>query len=405
MADDVKVKFGGDFADIAKGAGAAAKYAGNAFMGSLNTFGEGMLSSLSAAVSIENVVSKISEGLKDASEYFAQIAKGAKTSGSSPAEIQRVMALGKPQGISDITTITKALGIYAQNISLASKGSEKHRAVLRELGFTQDEITSGTITATEALAALAKQNEGPQKSHMAANLAALFGGKSGKELKGIVSAGSEYIKDVLNDSKIFSDADIEVTEAAERQRDRDKKLTKNFFRTNQLGIDYSKAMWPILEAARETREQLEKEGRLTADSGPEFIDLMIRKMQAKGFSLKAAAAVLTEMERGTMGDPIKMMGVGGTYPFGSDSGREELRRQLTEKLKKQAAEGPEVEITPRIALTASSLQAIGGGDVNSVMAASYQAEMLDATKQVAENTRKLVEGTTPGAQPPAKAGR
>jgi hypothetical protein len=95
----------------------------------------------------------------------------------------------------------------------------------------------------------------------------------------------------------------------------------------------------------------------------------------------------------------------GQFPFATQEGRDELRKQMLRSISQAESESPEPEITSRIALTASSLQAIGGGDVNSVMAASYQAEMLDATKQVAENTRKLVEGTTPGAQPPAKAGR
>lgn len=404
MSDDVKVKFGGDFADIAKGAGAAAKYAGNAFMSSMEGFSNGMIGSIQSAISVENVVNKIKDGLAEAAEYFKEIGRGAKVSGASPQEIQRVLALGKPQGLSDISTITKALGIYAQNISLAAKGSEKHRAVLRELGFTQDEITAGTITATEALAALARQNEGPDKSHMAANLAALFGGKSGKELKGIVTAGSEYIKETLATTKVFSDAEIEVTEAAERSRERVSKMKKGFFRTAELGVAYQEAMKPIIEAARETREELEKQGALTATSHEKFIDIMIRKMMAKGVSIKAAASILEEMAKGHVENPITAIS-SGTYPFADETGRAELRKQITERLKKAAEETPEAEITSRVALTASSLQAIGGGDVNSVLAASYQAEMLDATKQVAENTRKLVEGASPGAQPPAKAGR
>jgi hypothetical protein len=406
MADDVKVKFGGDFADIAKGAGAAAKYAGNAFMGSMDKFSEGMMGSITSAISVENIVSKIKEGLKEASEYFKEIGKGAKTAGVSPSEVQRVLALGKPQGISSIETISKALGIYSQNISLAAKGSEKHRAVLRELGFTQDEITSGTITATEALAALAKQNEGPQKSHMAANLAALFGGKSGKELKGIVSAGSTYIKDILAEAKIFSDAEVEVTEAAERGRERFAGKSKKVFRSVKVDEDFKYAAGVIADTATETREQMEKEGTLKDDvSGSKFIELMIRKLKAKGFTPKAAGAVLDAMENGLINASLGKSMSMGQFPFATQEGRDELRKQMLRSISQAESETPAPEITSRIALTASSLQAIGGGDVNSVMAASYQAEMLDATKQVAENTRKLVEGTTPGAQPPAKAGR
>ena len=42
-------------------------------------------------------------------------------------------------------------------------------------------------------------------------------------------------------------------------------------------------------------------------------------------------------------------------------------------------------------MSASSLQAIGGGDITSVLAGTYQTSMLDAAKATAENTRRIAE--------------
>lgn len=402
MSDDVKVKFGGDFTDIAKGAGAAAKHAGNMLETSVTNYATGLAGSIGSMFTLESIVEKIQEGFKGAAEYFKEVSRGIKTSGVNAEEFQKIVEMGKPVGMTDIGTISKGLGIFEKNISSAAKGAESYRKVLRELGFSNEEITNGTISATAALQALAKQWESPSlRKNVASNLGTLFGGKSGKEFKPIVQAGSAYINQQLRDAKVFSQAQIEITDAAEREEARRSGRSKKFFKNAEMRLDYEKTLGVMTGALAETQTAFDKAGKKdVAQTSTEFLDAYIENLKGKGVTLRATLEI------------IRSLTEGGEYSHAAERKSIDFRKNIMRALGQRGAKLMQEQVPDlveseigRTALTASSLQAIGGGDVNSVMAASYQAEILDATKQVAENTRKLVEGTTPGAQPPAKAGR
>jgi hypothetical protein len=399
MADDVKVKFGGDFSDIAKGAGAAAKVAGNAMGTSISNFANGLQGSITSALSIENIFSKISEKIDQSREYFKDLNRGIKVTGVSAEEFQDVLQLGKGQGVG-IETITKGLGIFAKNISAAAKGSAPMLAVLKDLDLASDAATASTVTATQALEALAKQSEGPKASHVADNLAKLFGGKSGKELMPIIKAGSAFIAEGVKGSQTFKGSEIEVVAAAARERERKEKKFDKFFRSGEVTESYGLAHKVISDSIRETVTDFEKAGKKDVNKdSEEFVNAYINKLIGKGMTPKAAAE--------TMKHPELNMGFAmpGPYSYGTGFG-ERLEKELESRIKKAAAESlPEIPDS-RIALTASSIQAIGGGDVNSVMAASYQAEMLSTTQSIDASMKRLVENNPFGpAQPPAKAGR
>jgi len=58
--------------------------------------------------------------------------------------------------------------------------------------------------------------------------------------------------------------------------------------------------------------------------------------------------------------------------------------------KKAQPEGPPLLQAAKV-MAASSLQEIGGGDINSVLSGTYQSSMLDAANKTADNTSKLVQ--------------
>ena len=399
MADDVKVKFGGDFADIAKGAGAAAKVAGNAMQTSISNYASGLQGSITSALSLENIFDKISQKIDQSREYFAGLTHGIKTTGANAEQFQTILQLGKGQGVG-IEPITKGLGIFAKNISAAAKGSAPMIAVLNDLGLASDAASASTVTATQALEALAKQAEGPKASHVADNLAKLFGGRSGKELMPIIKAGSAFISEGVKGAQTFKDSEIEVVEAAARERDRKSKKFDKFWRSSEVGESYLLAHKVISDSIRETVTDFEKAGKkdINKDS-EEFVNAYINKLIGKGMSPKAALA--------TMDRPWENRGFAQPGPYSYDA---KFGNRFTDELKRRvaAAEAEKLPETPdnRLALTASSLQAIGAGDVNSVMAASYQVEMLSTTQSIDASMKKLVENNPFGpAQPPAKAGR
>jgi hypothetical protein len=79
---------------------------------------------------------------------------------------------------------------------------------------------------------------------------------------------------------------------------------------------------------------------------------------------------------------------------------QELTKRDTEKAKEKATpEGPPLLQAAKV-MAVSSLQEIGGGDVNSVLSGTYQTSMLDAANKTAENTSKLAQDA--GKIPPSK---
>jgi hypothetical protein len=91
MADDVKVKFGGDFSDMAKGAKAAATHAGNMLETSVTNYATGLAGSIGSMFTLESIVEKIQDGFKGAAEYFKEISRGIKTSGVNAEEFQKIV--------------------------------------------------------------------------------------------------------------------------------------------------------------------------------------------------------------------------------------------------------------------------------------------------------------------------
>jgi len=75
----------------------------------------------------------------------------------------------------------------------------------------------------------------------------------------------------------------------------------------------------------------------------------------------------------------------------------DFNRQLAaniERIIKQKEETPDkapviTPLLPASALTASSLQEIGGGDISSVLSGTYSNDMLDAARRTAENTAAI----------------
>ena len=73
MADDVKVKFGGDFTDVPKGAEAAANAAGTAMRGYFNTYAKGLKDKLASAFSLDSLITNFASRVSAQLEKFKEI--------------------------------------------------------------------------------------------------------------------------------------------------------------------------------------------------------------------------------------------------------------------------------------------------------------------------------------------
>ena len=90
-----------------------------------------------------------------------------------------------------------------------------------------------------------------------------------------------------------------------------------------------------------------------------------------------------------------------------------VEQELVDFIKKQSEQVDKKKTTPGLeipiikeAMTASTLQSIGAGDVSSIMAGTYQASMLSAMQQTADNTQRIAtQGEQQQTNPPPAVAR
>jgi len=397
MADDVKIKFGGDFSAVGKGAGEAAAQAGTALKGQLAKFGEEMLTRVGAAVALTALFDKFIDQLSAANNYFKELNDAIDKFGGGGEEFQRVAGLAKSVSV-PMEVVAKSMGIFSKYIGLASKDAKGHGKVLRELGFDNEQISSGTISATDALAALAKQLKETGNENLVAANATLIFGRAGAELMPVIQKGSREIKQQASELTVYSEAELQAAEAAERAAARRQAAWQKFFRWLSLQMDENTTKVVVMETAAETTKEFEKKGLDTKSSEgrQKLMSEIIERLQAKGVGLEAQLVAFEKIKRELAGS------VGVT-----DEKRAELEVELAEmkaaieKVKKgdEASKAAAVASAGGgpTALSASSLQAIGGGDINSIYAGvSIQQAQLDAQVTTANNTTVLAnQANTP----------
>lgn len=399
MADDVKVKFGGDFSAVGKGAKEAAAQAGTALSGQLSKFGEEMMSRVGAALALTALFDKFIEKLSEANNYFKELNDAIDKFGGGGEEFQRVAGLAKSVSI-PMEVVAKSMGIFSKYIGMASKDAKGHGKVLRELGFDNEQISAGTISATDALAALSEQLKATGNDNLVAANATVLFGRAGAELMPIIQKGSRQIKEQAKDLQVYSDAELQAAEAAERAAARRQAAWSKFFRWLSLQMDVAETRGIVVETTADTFRDLAKSGvDMTTDEGKEKLkSQLIENLLKKGVGLDAQEVAFKEISK-SWGSYPTLGALGSVF-----NTRESIDKAFTdilagiEKAKADEKAAPK-EVTSAMggstALSASSLQAIGGGDINSIYAGvSIQQAQLDAQVTTANNTTVLANQAT-----------
>ena len=177
MADDVKVKFGGDYSAVADGAAEAGKRAGTVLSSSFAEFGSSMLTKLGGFFALENIFEGVKEQVASAREYFADLNKAIRVTGQGSDDFQRVASAGKSVGVS-LEAVGRSMGFFAKYMGDATLNAEKHGKVLNDLGFETKDITAGNIKASDVLIALAKEYDKTKDANIAAERATQIFGRS-----------------------------------------------------------------------------------------------------------------------------------------------------------------------------------------------------------------------------------
>lgn len=394
--DDVKVKFGGDFSDIGKGATEAAQKAGTALQNQVVKFGEEMASRIGAAFALTALVDKFAEKLSEAHSYFNELNDAIDKFGGGGEEFQRVAGLAKSVSV-PMEVVSKSMGIFSKYIGLASKDVEGHGKVLRELGFDNQQIASGTISATEVLAALSKQLKETGNDNLIAANASLIFGRAGAELMPIIQKGESAIKEQSSALKVYSEAELQAAEAAERAAARRQAAWAKFFRWLALQSDEAEVKNIVGDTIISTTKDLQEKGvRVNTPEGQAQLNQeIIKRLSAQGVGLEAQQAGALAYLRQQVSTP-------GMTREVRDAMTSEINK-LVEQMKKTSEAQKEARAAAtaaaatggsgQAALFASSLQALGGGDISSVMSGLGGNEVAENTKRTADGVQKLVETT------------
>jgi len=388
MADDVKVKFSGDFSDVPKGAEAAVKGAGSKLSSWFSEIGSSAAASIGGIFAAGAVFDKLMDKFNEAGEYFKELVHAMHVTGASAVELQKIGKVGKMVGVS-FETIGKSLGLFSKYMGNASKDATGAGKVLRELGFGNEQIAAGTITATEVLEALAEQLEETGNAYLvAANATAIFG-RSGRDLMPIIRQGKQEIHETTKEAKVYSEGQIQAQDASDRWDARRDSGIGGFFKSiwrNLKQVDKKADMSAQEVKDRVFAEQMQKQKQVGFEGpdaeaavrrSPEYRREIVKGLRAKGLGFDWMKEWIEKFKQNPMAE-------GAVPPVALES---TIRQMEEEEKKKQALAKDNGGINPVMA--ASTLQQIGGGDVASILSGTYQEDMLDATKKTADSVTQL----------------
>lgn len=394
MADDVKVKFGGDFSGVSKGANDAAAQAGSALAKSMADKVTAIGASIAGLFAIGSVASKVFEGFKSGIAYMHELNLAITRTGQSSGEFQKLAYAGKEAGVSmDIV----GRGLTEANKALErAKKDQQTRNLFASLGMDAGKLEAGTYTATEALLVLADQWDkfgNVQKTR--AGAVALFG-KYGEGMVPIIQQGRSAIEEQTASVREQTRAEILGAAAIEKKVAALERYTKQMERlaaaqtgVAKVGIDFATEFDALKQMKRRTPEKYaEQYGERTP--AQVAAEKMSAEYKAKfGINAEEMAIIMNQALKNTAGVEAE-----------AKAEFDRLSKKYVEERAARPARPPE-ELAG--ALSASSLQAIGAGDIASVQTGTYNTQMLDATREIASNTRP--RDTSHSSPPIATAGR
>jgi len=389
MSDDVKVKFGGDFSDVATGAQAATKMAGGALSSWYGDFSKSMTSSIVGSMALTSIFGKFTQGISDALHYFRELDLTMRRIGGSGAEFQQLAGVGKQIGVS-MEGVGRSLNFFNKYVGQAAQGSKSHTEALIKMGFTQDQIKKGEISAIEVISQMADQYDKTGNDTIVAAQAMEMFGRQGSQLIPIIKMGSEELRNMTKEMKVYSEETIRRLSEAEHKIEKFKKtLEKMFYREPlifganlQSGIEMEQLVDKSVSNAIEG-------GGTTKQSARSAYNYIKSEVGDNPVALRDAMREAKDQYESIKGQLF------------ASSERKDVARQLVQILSdkiKEIETAPKKEIAVEqggnygnAALFASSLQSIGGGDITSVMSGLGANEVADNTKRTADGVQKLVE--------------
>jgi len=401
MADDVKVKFGGDFTDVPKGADSAGKLAGTAIAASFKEYTKSLTSSLASFFSVSNLVGTFASNFSAALEKFREIDQLSRQLGVSRVELQKFSKLGAEVGIS-METMARSIGFANKTIGAAQMSAGAQRQSLIDLGFTLEQITGGHIKATDVMFKLAEAYDKNKNSNNLAKQTTEVFGRAGQELTRILKGGNVELQERIRLMQVYNEQAVRGGAATARYLEKAEKKLKYHFggkQAERLGFEMMSAQLEDVES--QTRKEMGIKGRVgiqeMRESGqfPEFYKKLLKNAAKVGMKPEDVLSVI-ETQTDQAGFTTSEKAKGELAVLGSFL-RNTVEQEERDRNKKTLSDtGDLVDLgaggaKEPLALLSSSLQAIGGGDISSVMSGLGANEVAENTKRTADGVQKLVE--------------
>lgn len=386
MADDVKVKFGGDFTDVSKGAADAVTKASGALGSWWDDFNKSTTSSITSALALSAIFGKLTESMANTLKYAKGIDEAFKRfgNGGSSKEFQLVARYGAEVGVS-MEAVGRTMNYFAKATEAATKGAGSQRTALLALKFTDEEIKKGNISAIEVLRRMADEYDRTGLEALSAQRAVQLFGTQGEQLAAIYKNGKINIDEFTKSVKVMGDQTVENLAKTERRMERFKRTLADVFAglVGQIAKEGSENLGGAV--ALETMGQVGETGGTPQQEGRSIGGQIYSELKGDEDALRAAIEVLKDYE------PDDWFADMDKVNAAQEAIKTIQKLQEAEKEKpKEQKEGPPLLQAARV-MAASSLQSIGGGDVGSIMSGTYQTSMLDAASRTADNTSKLVD--------------
>lgn len=405
MADDVKVKFGGDFTDVAKGAGDAVNRAGASLSAWFGDFRKSTEASILSSLALSNIFSNFTKGAAEVLQYFREMDLALKRfGGSGDAQFQQLAKYGKEVGVS-METVARTTNYFNKVRGEAAKGNQTYVSILKQFGFTQKEIAAGNISAIEVLGRLADAYDKTGYEGLVGEKAMNLFGIRGKELTAIFKNGRESLEEFTKSVGTMSRGSIDKISQTQAAVERFQRSLKETFAQGLGNIASGRQASEIATYLQVSQKQAfgrtwyggygEKPtsggtmAQQAKSDAAQVVGLLDNNLELVKQAAARSKKELTPDER--MFDRLK------EYRLALSSALDaEVKRMESAKVEKKA--GLDIPLVKEL-LTSSSLQAIGGGDISSVLSGTIQANMLTAMQETAANTGKLAAS----AENPANA--
>jgi hypothetical protein len=398
MADDVKVKFGGDFTDVSKGASEATSKAGGALSSWFNDFNKSTVASITSALALSAIFGKFTEQMSNTLKSAKGIDEAFRRfgTGKSSQEFQLLARYGAEVGVS-MEAVGRTMNYFAKVNDAAAKGSESHRSVLRALKFTEDEVTSGKVSAIEVLRRMSDEYDRTGNEALSAQRAVQLFGLQGEQLSAIYKNGKINLDEFSKSVVLMTDKTIENLARIERRKESVKRTFEGIFGgiLEEIGREASSVQG--YGVALEAMAVVGETGGTSEQEGRSIGGQIYSELKGDDDAIAEAIKTLQDYEEDdwftsqaqyeAAAEAIK------TIKLLRDNERKAAEAQ-------PGKEGPPLLQAARV-MAVSSLQDIGGGDVSSVLSGTYQTSMLDAANKTAENTAKLAAetGKVPASKP------